>query len=62
MPTERLRFESNYFKNFETAGSVGYSTANNSVPDFNEIVNDFTSRTGSRGSTAAALPTPSASP
>jgi len=53
MPTERLSFESNYFKNFETAGSIGYSTANNSVPDFNEIVNDFTSRTGSRGSTAS---------
>ncbi|MGA2096064.1 MAG: hypothetical protein ABSH39_07180 [Candidatus Acidiferrum sp.] len=53
MPTERLSFESNYFKNLETAGSIGYSTANNSVPDFNEIVNDFTSRTGSRGSTAS---------
>ena len=52
MPTERLRFQSDYFKNFETAGSVGYSTANNSVPDFNEIVNDFVSRNGSRGSTA----------
>src|SRR5271154_5133593 len=52
MPTERLRFQSNYFKNFETEGSVGYSTANNSVPDFNEIVNDFTARNGSRGSTA----------
>ncbi len=51
MPTERLRFQSDYFKNFETAASVGYSTANNSVPDFNEIVNDFVSRNGSRGST-----------
>jgi hypothetical protein len=35
MPTERLRFQSNYFKNFETSGSLGYSTANNSVPNFN---------------------------
>jgi hypothetical protein len=52
MPSERLRFQSNYFKNFETEGSVGYSTSNNSVPDFNEVVNDFTSRNGSRGSTA----------
>jgi hypothetical protein len=52
MPTERLRFQSDYFKNFETSGSLGYSTANNSVPDFNEIVNDYTSRSGSRGSTA----------
>lgn len=52
MPTERLRFQSNYFKNFETSGSFGYSTASNSVPDFNEIVNDYVSRNGSRGSTA----------
>jgi hypothetical protein len=52
MPTERLSFTSNYFKNFETAGSIGYSSANNSVPDFSEIVNDFTVRSGTRGSTA----------
>jgi hypothetical protein len=51
MPTERLRFQSNYFKNFETEGSIGYSTASNSVPDFTEIVNDFTVRDGTRGST-----------
>jgi len=51
MPTEHLRFQSDYFKNFETSGSLGYSTANNSVPNFNEIVNDFVSRDGTRGST-----------
>ena len=51
MPTERLRFQSNYFKKFETSGSLGYSTANNSVPNFNEIVNDYVSRSGSRGGT-----------
>ena len=27
MPTERLRFQSNYFKKFETSGSIGYSTS-----------------------------------
>ena len=27
MPTERFRFQSNYFKNFEMSGSVGYSTS-----------------------------------
>jgi hypothetical protein len=51
MPTERLRFQSNYFKNFETSGSLGYSAANNSVPDFHEIVNDYTARNNTRGST-----------
>jgi hypothetical protein len=52
MPTERLGFQSNYFKSFETSASLGYSTANNSVPDFNEIANDYVSRNGSRGSIA----------
>jgi hypothetical protein len=51
MPTERLRFQSDYFKNFEMSGSLGYSTANNSVPDFSEIVSDYVSRNGSRGGT-----------
>lgn len=52
MPTERLRFQSNDIKNFETSGSVGYSTSDNSVPNFSEIVNDYTARDGTRGSTA----------
>jgi hypothetical protein len=51
MPTERLRFQSSYFKRFETAGSLGYSAANNSIPNFNEIVNDYVSRDSSRGGT-----------
>ncbi len=51
MPTERLRFQSNYFKNFEMSGSLGYSSGNNVIPDFLESVNGFTVRTGERGST-----------
>jgi hypothetical protein len=51
-PTERFRFESTYFKNFTMAGSAGYSDANNEVTDFNEAINDYTSRTAQRGSTA----------
>src|SRR3984885_3067801 len=50
MPTERLLFQSNYFKNFEMSGSVGYSTSNNVIPDFLETVNGFTVRTAERGS------------
>ena len=53
MPTERLRFQSNYFKNFETSGSVGYSTSDYHFSDLSEIVNDWTSRSASRGSTAS---------
>src|SRR5271163_1899649 len=51
MPTERLRFQSNYFKNFEMSGSVGYSSSNNVIPDFLETVNGYTARTAERGST-----------
>jgi hypothetical protein len=51
MPTERLRFQSNYFKNFEMSGSFGYSSSDNVIPDFLEAVNGFTVRTGVRGST-----------
>jgi hypothetical protein len=51
MPTERLRFQSNYFKNFEMSGSLGYSTSNNTIPNFLEAVNDWTARTSERGST-----------
>lgn len=51
MPTERVRFQSNYFKNFEMSGSIGYSTSDNLIPDFLETVNGYTARTGERGST-----------
>jgi hypothetical protein len=53
MPTERLRFQSNYFKNFEMSGSLGYSTSDNVIPDFLESVNGYTSRTATRGSTTS---------
>ncbi|MGB6846324.1 MAG: hypothetical protein WBE09_15630, partial [Candidatus Acidiferrales bacterium] len=51
MPTERLRFQSNYFKSFEMSGSLGYSTSNSEIPDFFENVNGYTARTAERGST-----------
>src|SRR5271170_4166401 len=53
MPTERFRFQSNYFKNFEMSGSAGYSTSNNKIPDFLESVNGYTMRTGERGNTSS---------
>ncbi|HUO33733.1 MAG TPA: hypothetical protein VMU43_01965 [Candidatus Acidoferrum sp.] len=51
MPTERFRFQSNYFRNFETSGSFSYTSADNSIPDFLESVNAWTARTSSRGET-----------
>jgi hypothetical protein len=51
MPTERFRFQSNYFKKFEMSGSAGYSTSNNQIPNFLETVDGWTARTAERGST-----------
>jgi len=51
MPTERLQFQSNYFKNFEMSGGFGYSTSDNVISNFDETVNDFVIRNDTRGST-----------
>lgn len=52
-PTERFSFQSSYFTNLEMSGSIAYSSDNNSTLDFSEIINGWTSRTVSRGSTTA---------
>jgi len=51
MPTERFRFQSNYFKNFEMSGSAGYSSSNYHFSDLSESVDSWTARSASRGST-----------
>lgn len=53
MPTERLRFQSDYFKNFEMTGSFGYSNSDSTIPNFNETVLGWTTRTSSPGNTTA---------
>jgi len=50
-PTERLAFESSYFRNLEMSGSVSYSSDKNSTLDISEVTNSWTTRTASRGST-----------
>ena len=52
MPTERFRFQSNYFKNFEMSGSVGYSSSDYHFSDLDEVMNGWTARTAERGTTA----------
>ena len=52
-PTEQFRFQSAYIKNLAVTGSLGYSSGNNNVSDFNELVNGYTSRTVTRGNTTA---------
>ncbi|HKS80815.1 MAG TPA: hypothetical protein VJR23_04860 [Candidatus Acidoferrales bacterium] len=51
IPTERVRFESNYFKRLEVSGAVGYSTSDNIVPDYLEVMSGYTTRTATRAST-----------
>jgi hypothetical protein len=53
MPTERVRFESTYFQKLEMSGSFGYSSSSNKIPDFNQYLIGWTSRTSSPGSTAS---------
>jgi len=50
-PTERFSFQSTYIKNLSMSGSVGYSSGNNSISDFNEAISGWVSRTVTRGST-----------
>jgi hypothetical protein len=52
MPTERFRFQSNYFKNFEMSGSVGYSSSDYHFSDLDEVMNGWTARSAVRGTTA----------
>ena len=52
-PVERFTFQSTYFKNLSMSGSASYSSGNNTVSGFNELVNSWTSRTSTRGSTTA---------
>ena len=52
-PTENFRFQSNYFKKFETSGSFSYANAEDSFADYGEAMSSWTSRSNSRGSLTA---------
>ena len=53
MPTEKLSFQSNYFRKLEMTGSFGYSSSDNAIPNFDEILDGYVSRTAARESTTA---------
>ncbi len=53
MPTERFSFQSTYFKNLAMSGEVGYSSSDNTIPDFLEQENGWTVRNSSRGETTS---------
>jgi hypothetical protein len=52
MPTERFRFQSNYFKNFEMSGSAAYSSSDYNFSDLSEVLNGWTARAAVRETTA----------
>ncbi len=51
--TETFRFETSYIPQFEMSGAASYSSSDNSIPDYLEIMNGFTTRNASRGGTTA---------
>jgi hypothetical protein len=53
MPTERFRFQSNYFNSLELSGSFGYSTADSIINNYNQSDIGWTTRTSSPGGTTA---------
>jgi hypothetical protein len=53
MPTERFRFQSNYFRNFEMSGSIGYSSSDYHFSDLAENDNSWKNSNAQRGDTAA---------
>jgi hypothetical protein len=50
-PTERVNFQSTYFRNLSMTGSAAYSSGSNIVSSFNEDINGWVTRTLTRGST-----------
>jgi hypothetical protein len=49
MPTERFSFQSNYFQKLQLSGAFGYSSGDMKINDFQEIMDGWASRPGSRG-------------
>jgi hypothetical protein len=49
MPTERIRFESTYFRKLEMSGSIGYTSSNYKIPITSEQLIGWTTRTSSPG-------------
>jgi hypothetical protein len=52
-PTERFSFQSTYFRNLSMSGSAAYSSGNNTVTDFNDLINGWVTRTLTRESSTA---------
>ena len=51
MPTEQVRVQSNYFQKLEVTASMGYSSSDNTIPNFDEVLNGLVTRSATRLST-----------
>jgi hypothetical protein len=49
LPTERISFQSNYFRRLEMTGSASYNSSNNQIPNLNDVVNEWTNPSATAG-------------
>ena len=62
-PTERVSFQSTYFRNLSMTGSAAYSSGNNTVTDFNDLINGWVTQDAyTWRARPAGQPRPTASP
>jgi len=55
MPTERISFQSTFFKNIEMSGAFSYSNANNLLLGLNDDANEWTNAAASSGQVRDAI-------
>jgi hypothetical protein len=55
LPTERLSFQSTYFKRLEMSGAASYNSSNNSIPNLNDVVNEWTNPSAAAGQLREAI-------
>ena len=55
LPTERISFQSSYFKRLEMSGSASYNSSNNQIPNLNDVVNEWTNPSATAGQLREAI-------
>ena len=55
MPTERLSFQSSYFRRLEMSGSASYNSSNNVVSNLNDVAGEWTNPSATAGQIREAI-------
>ncbi|MGH9681740.1 MAG: hypothetical protein ACRD4Y_17475, partial [Candidatus Acidiferrales bacterium] len=55
LPTERLSFQSTYFRHLEMSGAFSYNSSNNEIPNLNDAINEWTNPSASAGQLREAI-------